>query len=147
MEALEVGAERMLDTVEQIRLKYVPSGPKRHTMDSMLLYFLISCTVVPIPCLFLWVLNELCESNEFLAHSNWGRSYLADYTGHPRLSCISKGDSKTNPTQVFFVLLANASKIANKFKLVTLFAEPLRNSARPSLTWRSAKMLFFCMTL
>lgn len=34
MEAVEVGAERMLDTVEQIRLKYVPSGPKRHTMET-----------------------------------------------------------------------------------------------------------------
>ena len=28
---LEVGAERIGDTVEQIRLKYVPSGPNRAT--------------------------------------------------------------------------------------------------------------------
>ena len=30
---LEVGAERIGDTVEQIRLKYVPSGPNRATAN------------------------------------------------------------------------------------------------------------------
>ena len=32
---LEVGAERIGDTVEQIRLKYVPSGPNQATANQL----------------------------------------------------------------------------------------------------------------